>query len=186
MNNKTSTPEAQHSDLVINYGKDQRENTILIRLHIKAKSKRLKLSKLFLMALENPDNKAHENFVSLFNLSIKSKTHDIVWCKFKWKDDKSWTEVCSDDLFYSLTDVVEDDEYLYLAFDIDRLSKARPFKLDDFIWFIFINLDGVKKVWVQYRPGSHQHLYLYYPGMGDESFFVPTEALGDAEWPKLG
>ncbi len=54
-----------------------------------------------------------------------------------------------------------------------------------FIWFVFIGLDGVRKVWVKYRPKGCMEQYLHFPGMGDDSFFVDKEIKNDNDWPKL-
>ncbi len=85
----------------------------------------------------------------------------------------------------AITDVQEIDEYLLLAFDLDKIPANSSVVLDDFIWFVFSDLDGVRKVWVKYRPKGYMEQYLYFPGMGDESFFVDKEIKNDNDWPKL-
>lgn len=167
---------------VINYGRTTKENTVLIRLHIKVKGKRKKLFELFSSALNRFMN---DNFRETFKSFIKSDSHDVEWCRFKWKEDETWNEVCSEDLSTAITDVQEIDEYLLLAFDLDRMPADSNIALDDFIWFIFSSLDGVRKVWVKYRPKDYMEQYLYFPGMGDESFFVGKEIKNDNDWPKL-
>ena len=166
----------------INYGKKTKKHTILIRLHVKAKSKREKLLALFSSACNCLEN---SNFVEAFKSLVKSDSHDIEWCRFKWKSDEAWKEVCSEDLSAAFTDVQEIDEYLLLAFDLDKISTDSNVVIDNFIWFIFSELDGVRKVWVKYRPKNHMEQYLYFPGMGDESFFVGRKIKNDNDWPEL-
>jgi hypothetical protein len=168
---------------IINYGKTSKENTVLVRLHIKAKGKRKKLFGLFSSALNHlVNNNFRETFVSLIR---SGGSHDIEWCRFKWKNEETWNEVCSEDLSTAITDVQEIDEYLLLAFDLDKITTNSNIILDDFVWFVFSNLDGVRKVWVKYRPKGYLEQYLYFPGMGDESFFVDKEIKNDNDWPKL-
>ncbi|MFY8351136.1 hypothetical protein AAEU29_11425 [Pseudoalteromonas sp. SSM20] len=167
---------------VINYGKTTKKNTLLIRLHIKAKGKRKKLFELFSLALNHLKN---NNFKQTFNSFVKSESHDIEWCRFKWKEDETWNEVCSEELSIAITDALENDEYLLIAFNLDQIPTDSNIVIDDFIWFIFNSLDGVRKVWVKYRPKDDIEQYLYFPGMGDESFFVGKEIKNDNDWPKL-
>lgn len=174
--------ETGGSNIAVNYGKESRENTALIRIHVKAKGKRNKLLDLFRSAIDCSDS---ARFEREFALSIKSDSHDIEWCKFRWKGDESWNEVCSANLSNCITDVIEVDEYLVLAFDLEKAPDSSAIELDEFIWFIFIALDGVKKVWVKYRPIGCLEQYLHYPGMGDESYFVEKDVPDDDSWPKL-
>jgi hypothetical protein len=173
----------------INYGKDTKENTILIRLHVKVKSKRKKLFDLFTHAMKFCEEFSYEMFVSDFNALIKYDPDEIVWGKLGSEEGDDWVyeEVWSDELIYGLSDVVEDDEYIYLAFNIDRITDDKYYRLDDYVWLIFIYLDGVKKVWVKYRTKLKKYpdRYLYYPGMGDESFFVDKEIQDDSDWPRI-
>ena len=139
--------------IFINYGKDTKENTILIRLHVIAKTKRTKIVDLFTRAMDFSDEFTYETFVDSFNTLIKYDPHEIVWGKLGSEEEEGWVyeEVWSDELIYGLSDVVEDDEYIYLAFNIDRITDDKYYRLDDYIWLVFIYLDGVKKVWVKYR-----------------------------------
>lgn len=164
----------------VNYGKSSKENTLLIRLHIKAKGKRKKLFELFTMAL---DSKLHCSFKEKFKLFNKSNNLDIEWCRFKGKGDETWDEVCSEDLLPAITDVIEIDEYLLLAFDLDKLLVEHTPEIDRFIYFVFINLDGVRKIWLKWRPKGYDDFYLYYPGMGDESVFLDKVIENDNDWP---
>ena len=166
----------------INYGKKTKKHTMLIRLHVKAKSKREKLLALFSSARNCPES---SNFVEAFKSFIKCDSHDIEWCRFKWKKDEKWNEVCSEDLSAAFTDVQEIDEYILLAFDLDKISTDSNIDVDSFIWVVFSELDGVRKVWVKYRPKKYMEQYLYFPGMGDESYFVGRDIKNDNDWPKL-
>lgn len=172
------------SNIKINYGKSRSNNTVLVRLHVKGKSKRNKIFDLFAQAKSIVTPQGHSKFVEGFNELVKSDTHDIIWCKFKWKEDESWNEVISNDIIYGLVDVVEEGQYLYLAFDLDKLEGE--LQLDDFIYFVLFNLGGVKKIWIKYRPSDEgqEGLYLYHPGMGDESFFCERDLPDDNQWPK--
>lgn len=165
-----------------NYGKPSRENTLLIRLHVKANGKRKKLCDLFSRLLSTPDI---ESFKAQFVTFIKSDSHDVEWCRFKWKDSGSWNVTCPDELANMVTDVQEIDEYIYIAFNLDNVDHGMNVVIDGFVWFVFSQLDGVKKVWVKYRPRGCDDLYLHYPGMGDESFFVEKEIPNDDDWPKV-
>ena len=174
--------EKEISNISINYEKESKKNTVLIRLHIKSKRKRKKLFDFFSSTINSFDI---EYFKEHFNSFVKSKTHDVEWCKFKWKDDDSWNIVYSEKLSNSISDVIDIDDFLILAFNLDKISKDSTTKLDDFIWYIFKVLDGVKKVWVKYRLKNGKEQYLYFPGMGDESFFVDKKISNDNDWPKL-
>jgi hypothetical protein len=171
----------------INYDKDGNENTLLIRLHIKAQSKRKKLFDLFQKALNLKSPQDHDRFVEGFNRLTKSNTHEIVWCKFRSMGRERWYEVASEDLLAGLVDVVDNDEYLYLAFDLSKLKTGSKFKLNEFVYFVFFGLDGVKKVWVKYRPQGYAQgeMYLYHPGMGDESYFIDSDTRDDVSWPRF-
>lgn len=169
-------------NFTVNYGKSTKKNTLLIRLHIKAKGKRKKLFELFNMTL---DPKLHCSFKEKFKSLIISNNLNIEWCRFRGKGDETWDEVCSEDLLPAITDVIEIDEYLLLAFDLDKLLVEHTPEIDRFIYFVFIYLDGVRKLWVKWRPKGYDDFYLYYPGMGDESMFLDKEIENDNDWPQF-
>ncbi len=169
-------------NLKIEYGKPSRENTLLMRLQIPAKGKRKKLQDLFLALRAASDVAA---FKSDFASLIVSEHHDVEWCRFKWKNSASWHSVCSPALATALVDVQVLDEFLLLAFDLDRVEPGPRARPEDYIGFVFSRLDGVKKVWVKYRPKRGQEQYLYFPGMGDESYFVTYAIADDHDWPRL-
>ncbi|MCO7225793.1 hypothetical protein [Pleionea sp. CnH1-48] len=176
MNEHLREIEKEQAAIKINYGKKTINQTLLVRLHVKAKGKRKKHFELFDKQLKEPE----QNFKEIFDSVVKAETHDIEWGRFKWKEDSSWNFAFTDGLIDTLIDVQEDDEFILLAFDLDK----KEITVDDFIWFVFFGLDGVRKVWVKYRKGSHQ-LYLHEPGMGDEAFFIDKTIENDNDWPKL-
>lgn len=173
--------QKDNSSIKVNYGKNSKNNTVLIRLHVKAKGKRKKLFELF---LSTQTSLGLESFKENYKSSIKGNDLDIEWGRFKGYHG-AWVKACSEELIHTLVDVQEDDEYLLLAFNLDKAPNNSYILVDDFIWMMFIVLDGVRKVWVKYRQKSRQHQYLYSPGMGDESFFVTKNIENDNDWPKL-
>jgi hypothetical protein len=170
-----------------NYGKEKENKTALIRFQVKAKRKREAI-KIFFNEFIDIAREDLEKFQDSFIGLVKSKAHDIKWCGFKWKESKNWYEGPKA-LIYGLKFVTDQDDYIYLGFDLEGLDlhegRSRDEDLENLI-FVLSNIDGVKKTWIKFRPGAKtiKELYIYHPGMGDEPMVLRRPLSEDTEWPK--
>jgi len=170
---------------VFNFGKERANQTALIRIQVKAKKKSSAIKTLFETAMDIHEENLH-NFKEQFSQLVDSSSHDVKWCGFRWKDDKSWHEGL-ENLIYGLTFVVHQDEFIYLGFDLNDLNlhseRSRDNDLENLI-FVISSLDGVKKTWIKYRPGvkTVKELFIFHPGMGDEPMVLRQPLSEDSEW----
>ncbi len=170
----------------IDYGKEDRKNVALIRLQVKVEKKRKVLQELFSSLVQDQD---FETFKANFKSLLKGKKFEVEWGRFRTiygEDDYgSWSDVCSDELLRALTDVVEDDKFLLLAFDLDKVSGSPDIPLDDYLYIIFYELVGVSKVWIKYWYTAKRLLYVHHPGMGGEAHFVFKRIPNENDWPQI-
>lgn len=173
-------------ELRVDYGKEARGRTALVRLQVKVEKKRIALRNLFADLIRTSDT---DSFKETFNSLVAGRKFEVEWCKFRRIYDKEagdfgdWWEEGSDELLLAFADVVESDKYLLLALDLEKASNPG---LRGGISLIFHELDGVSKVWIKYRPRPGRFLlYLTHPGMGDSPHFVDKRIPNENDWPKL-
>lgn len=172
----------------LDYGKDRRNQTAIVRMKIKSEAKRKKLVGFFRDAIGIRPDSGFDRFMAGFDGLVKSKTHDVQWCKFRWSDEQYW--YCGPSaLIFGLIAVAEDGDFVYLGFDLDGLElhgeRTREAEFEALVFVLFA-LDGVSKAWVKVRPGSNtaRELYAFHPALGGESALYKQPVTDETDWPR--
>ena len=172
--------------LVFDYGKDRNCETALVRLQIRRKQQRANIRGLFESTLIADDKLSA--FSKGFDQLVVSETHEIRWCKLRPLNSERWLD-SSKNLISSMIFVVEQDNYLYLGFDLKDIDLNEECPIDQNLKrliLIFNSIDGVNKVWIKCRPGKNTitERYLYYPDADREPDVSRRELTNDNEWPR--
>lgn len=172
----------------LDYGKNRASETALIRFQIKGKANRSKVREMFEKYINIKDTNAFKLFSVAFEELATSNTHIITWSKIREIQSESWVET-PENLIYGLRFLVEQDNFLYLGFDIENLdihcNRSMNIDLENLITQL-TTLSGVNKTWIKYRPGKQttRERYLYYPDSGRPPSVRVQELTTDYEWAK--
>lgn len=180
---------------LFDYNKDRKDQTGIVRFHIKAKSKRTKLLSIFSQVLELKNLDEKLLFLKSLEGSFKAKTKDrnVKWCTWSWKN-RVGNYSGEVEVFDGLCFVIESDEYLYLGFDLASTferhkSNFHPwnFRSWENLIIILSMLDGVSKVWTKIRPdkNSDQELYAHFPCEFEQSILLDEPLSSESEWPQI-
>ena len=159
------------------YGRQRTDHTCMIRLRIKAKSKRKIIHDTFAnyTGMLAKDKETYDKFVSEFNALIKPQSKDSI----SWFGDGG--NGAPKSLIKGLVFVKEFGTSLYLGFDLTA-SPDLDFKASgrfnlyspaekQFVelFYVFKEVAGVSKTWIKVHPGDNigYEFYGCNPGMGD-------------------
>ena len=156
------------------YGRQRTDHTCMIRLRIKAKSKRKIIYDTFAnyIGMLAKDKETYDKFVNEFNALIKPQSKDSI----SWFGDGG--NGAPKSLIKGLVFVKEFGTSLYLGFDLtacpDLDFKATGFyspaeKQFEELFYVFKEVAGVSKTWIKIHPGDNVGFEFYgcNPGMGD-------------------
>lgn len=151
----------KQEDLIrrMDYGKDKRYRTALIRLHIKKTEDRDKAHQFFQKYINIKCNEDLIEFSYFFNELLSQKSKKVSWSgKDPFENDSEW--LAPDKFMTGLKFVITDDEYVYLGFDTEPLTIHSPdeiYRAINCLLNIFGSIKFVKKCWVKYRSGKNPH-----------------------------
>ena len=171
----------------LDYGKKRSYKTSIVRMLSRGKIKREIVRTLFekYLSLERaPDKKG---IYRILNILSKSESMREVWPDYD-KEHAQLNFEAPDELMPGLIFVVEQDNYLYLGFDIEQLSVPTGNALDKYLKGLvlcFDAIEGVNKTWIKVRPGSNtiKERYIYYPDAGRPPQAVTIDLTEDYQWP---
>lgn len=123
-----------------------------------------------------------------FDLMVDSETQEVRWCKLRLEDGDRWF-LGPENLICGLVFVLEQDNFLYLGFDLQGLNLhgERPVERDLLhLILIFNSIDGVNKAWIKFRSGKKtiKERYIYYPDAGRGPQVYLRNLTEDSEWPR--
>jgi len=196
---KDKSPSEKQLNLVksFDYGKSGKANTAIIRLLIRKKANRKIVRELFEKYINIRSNNEFIEFSNSFDNLVSSETSTIRWCKYtKHESDESFKG--PEKIINDLAFVVEQDNYIYLGFNIENLGLKKGRSIDnafEHLTIIIDALDGVNKTWIKCRLGNKwiNHLlgegfaseyFIYFPEGGSPQL-LDRDLTEDYLWPQI-
>jgi hypothetical protein len=169
-------------DVPFDFGRSRLSHTCIVRLRVKAKSRRSSIYETFKNCVGKlaQDPVHYQKFVNEFSGLIKPKEKDQVeWCQLMLQGQPIPETNGPSSLIKGLVFVEEFGTSLYLGFDLTacldldfdssrKLYSPAERQFQNFYW-ILKEVSGVSKVWFKIHPGDNVGYELYgcNPGMGD-------------------
>ena len=128
-----------------NYNKHRESETAIIRLQVRRKLQRAKIRDMFEKIIGLAPKRRVDKFSLDFDLMVDSETQEVRWCKLRLEDGDRWF-LGPENLICGLVFVLEQDNFLYLGFDLQGLNLhgERPVERDLLhLILIFNSIDGV-------------------------------------------
>lgn len=201
---KDNSPSEKQLNLInsFNYGGDGKENSCLIRLMIRSKPKREIVRNLFNKHINLNESGDITEFSNEFKNIITPNTLSLNWCSYR--DLRSDT-LCTApaELIRGLAFIVEENNYLYLGFKLDKLGFTTGTEVDlvyehlglttkrsvdkafENLIIILDSIEGVNRTWIKCRLGKSltQERYIFYPNGGRDPEVLRKKSSEDYEWP---
>jgi hypothetical protein len=171
----------------LDYGKKRSCKTSIVRILSRGKVKRELVRDFFEKYLSLKSAPEKKGISKILNILSKPGSMREVWPDYD-KEHAHLNFDAPDELMPSLIFVVEQDNYLYLGFDIEQLSIPTGNALDKYLnrlVLCFDAIEGVNKTWIKVRPGSNtiKERYIYYPDAGRPPQAITIDLTEDYQWP---
>ncbi|MDJ0832560.1 MAG: hypothetical protein QNJ69_03495 [Gammaproteobacteria bacterium] len=141
----------------MDFGKDRRYKTALVRLLTKDREKKDLILELFNKHKNMQSDNDLMDFANDFNQVFTARSKTVSWLNHPPTQGEEHL-VAPDNFMIGLKFIVDQDDYIYLGFDTEALTIHSADDIDEGLMNlvqIFGGIGGVKKAWIKYRSGKN-------------------------------